>query len=108
MKFIFVISVEFIKGYIMSNFKVGDIVRRRQDYVRHGARVEKCLQGFPVRIVDIDCDGDLVFSDEDGGSDWLPYYFELVETIEEEEFKVQSAIDFLISQGYTVSLSKNA
>lgn len=55
-------------------FKVGDVVVRTEDVHKNDRR--KCVTGIPVTVLG-EADGNLIFSEEDGGGGWFAQYFSL-------------------------------
>ena len=98
-------------------FKVGDVVVHK--YPRPSS-IFKCVSGEPIKIMKIDKAGHLSFHNQDGGDDWPPEDFELfqentTESIDnkgvvrsqvDEGMTVNSCIKYLLSQGYSVTISK--
>jgi ABC-type transport system substrate-binding protein len=79
-------------------FSVGDYVRRKARFTNKES-IYRCCTGVPVQIVKIDSDGDLIFSEYDGGSDWWSqFYFEPAD----QPFDIDKAIQLLKSNGYIV------
>lgn len=90
----------------MSKFKVGDIVRRKKEYIDEESEY-KCETGCNVSVIRVDSEGDPIFSAADGGEGWSHPYFELVEPSQETPtLTVEKALAFLMQEGYTVSISK--
>lgn len=92
----------------MSKFKVGDIVRRKEEYTVKNSPSD-ALNGNSVLIHYMEeFEGTVYLSLNDGlVPEWDEDYYELVEHSQEySTITVEKALAFLMQEGYTVSISK--
>ncbi len=94
----------------MSKFKVGDIVRRKKEYIDEES-LHPERNGMPVRVVSIKeaCNEPGFYLELNvwDGNVWWEDYYELAEPSQEySTITVEKALAFLMQEGYSVSISK--
>lgn len=94
----------------MSKFKVGDIVRRKKEYIDEES-LHPEQNGSPIRVLSVKeaCNEPGFYLELNvwDGNVWWEDYYELVKHSQENSIlTVEKALAFLMQEGYTVSISK--